>query len=303
MTSNQLRGKEYALSGLITVVVANIIWGISDICIKIIGRGQLVTCILGFTGFIFLAAVSYATKNPLSLKEFLRAFPIGLQRAVIWAGLFIAYQQDNPAISTTIYSFSLVVAIVLFGPLLGEKVTARILLISLVGVIGVVLTANESFSRLHLSSGSIIVLALLPVGAAGTYLLRNLQKTVPAETAPTYYFLWVGILMLPIALLSHPRYEFTHHEIFVIVIMAITGAGGHLLYSLSQKGTTFQFNAIAGTVHSPSTAICAFLFLGSTLKWHQVVGMVIVIAVVAYISIAVKKPEVQELDENLLVGP
>lgn len=109
--------------------------------------------------------------------------------------------------------------------------------------------------------------------------------------------------MLPVALLSHPHYEFTHHELFVIVVMAITGAGGHLLYSLSQKGTTFQFNAIASSVHSPSTAIFGFWFIGITLAWHQLLGMAIVIAVVLYVSITAKKPTVQESLESQLQEP
>ncbi len=303
VTNTLLKGRDYALSGLIAVFAANIIWGISDVCIKIIGRGQLVTCILGFTGFIFLLLIALIRRDTISFKEFLYAFPLGFQRSIIWAGIFIAYQQDNPAIATTIYSFSLVVAIVFFGPLLGEKITARILIITLVGVLGVVLTASESLTNLKFSSGSIIVLLLLPLGAAGTFMLRKLQQNVPAETAPLYYFLWVGILMLPIALLSHPEFGFTRHDYFVIVVMAITGAGGHYLYSISQKSTTFQFNSIAGTLHSPSTAICAYLFIGSTLVWSQMVGMAIVIVVVAYISISTKKPDVQILEENVPVGP
>lgn len=292
--------REYTYTGLATILLANIVWGISDISISYIGRGQLVTCLLGFTGFIFLVLINLIRKDRFHFRDFVYAFPIGLQRSIIWGGLFYAYQEDNPAIATTIYSFSLVVAIVIFGPLLGEKITLRVVCISLVGVAGVILNANESFTSLELSRGSIISLCMLPLGAAGTYLLRDLQKKVPAETAATYYFLWVGILMLPIAALTHPRFEFTHLEIWVIIAMTISGAGGHFLYSISQKGTTFQFNAIASAIHSPSTALCALIFLGATLAPHQIVGMIIVVAVVAYVSITANRKVEQELDESLL---
>lgn len=293
------RGKDYAISGLVAIISANLIWGISDVAISYLERGLLTVALCGLGGFVVLIIIQLIKGTPLSFRDFLHAFPIGLQRSVIWAGLFIAFEKDNPAIATTIFSFSLVVAVVVFGPLVGEKITVRIVVISLVGVLGVVLTSNESFMELKFSTASWIVLAMLPISAAGTYLLRDLQKRVPAESSATYYFLWVGIIMTPISLFMSPRFEFRNLEFAAMIAMFITGALGHYLYSISQKNTTFQFNAVASSIHSPATAICAWLFLDSKLAFHQWVGMVIVIGVVAYISISAKSKEIQELDETL----
>ena len=48
---------EYTKSGFLAVSSANVGWGIADVCISIIGRGQVVTWAHGITGAVFLALV------------------------------------------------------------------------------------------------------------------------------------------------------------------------------------------------------------------------------------------------------
>jgi|GEM_PF-5341785 len=298
-TKESNTSKEYTLSGFAAVAGTNIGWGVSDICIKIIGRGQVATWIHGVTGAIFLLIVMAVLRTPLKLKDFYKSFPIGLQRALTWSAVFIAFQEDNPAIAITILSFSLVVSIIVFGPMLGEKLTPQILMLSFVGVIGLVMTSLNSFDSFSLSKGALISLIALPVASAGTYILRNVQKEVPSRTAACYMYVWIAILLTPVMFFINPRFEFTNHEIFVIGVLTVLGAGGHLFFNYSQKKTSFRFNAIASTIHTPATAIFAWWFIGGTLQPHQILGMVVVTGVVAYMSIATRSKKVQELEENL----
>ena len=90
-------------------------------------------------------------------------------------------------------------------------------------------------------------------------------------------------------------------EYFVHLCMAILGAGGHMSFNYSQKRTSFRFNAIASTIHTPVTAIFAWWLLGENLKPHQMFGIVIVTGVVAYMSLSTRSKKAQEFEKNL--GP
>lgn len=291
--------KEFTPGGLFAVTGSNIGWGIADVCIKIIGRGQVVTWVHGIMGAFFLTTYVLFTRQKLVWKHFLASFPIGLQRAVVWSALFIAFQDDNPSIGITVLSFSLVVSIIVFGPRLGEKLTAQILILAFIGSIGLVLTSVESFTDFTMSRGAILSIIVLPVASSGTYILRKVQKTVPAKTAPAYMYIWIAILTSVSIPFFKPEFGFTNHEVFVLIVLMVFGAGGHLFFNYSQEHTSFRFNAIASTIHTPATALFALWFIGDTLNFHQVVGMIVVTVVVAYMSIATKKPEVQELEESL----
>ncbi len=291
--------KEYTATGFLAVSGSHIGWGISDVCIKIIGRGQVATWVHGVTGAIFLIFVMFVLRTPLKLKDFLKSFPIGAQRALSWAAIFIAFQEDNPAIAITVLSFSLVVSIIVFGPMLGEKLNAQILLLSFVGVIGLLMTSLTDLNSFELSKGALISLIALPIASAGTYILRNVQKQVPTNTVACYMYIWIAILLTPVMFFVNPKFGFTNHEIFIIIVLTVFGAGGHIFFNYSQKRTSFRFNAIASTVHTPSTAIFTWWFLGGTLEYHQILGMVIVTGVVAYMSIVTRSKKVQELEESL----
>ena len=297
-----LGAKEYTVGGIAAVTSCNIGWGVSDICINIIGRGQVATWIHGVTGAAFLFFITLVLRYPLNFKDFLNSFPIGLQRTVVWSAMFIAFQDDNPSIAITVMSFSLVLSIVVFGPRLGEPLTKQILVISFIGFIGLVLTSVKSFTDFELSKGALIALVVLPVASAGTFILRNTQKKVPSNTNACYMYIWIALLTSIVIPFLHPKFNFTNHEIFVIGVLTVLGAGGHILFNYSQPRTTFRFNNIASSVHTPATAIFAWWFIGSTLVVHQILGIVIVTATVAYMSFVTKKPEVQELEENLSPG-
>lgn len=254
-------------------------------------------------GAVFGFFIFVAIRQKVSFKDFLHTFPIGLQRSIVWGGLFYAFQEDNPAIGITIMSFSLIVSIVVFGPLLGEKVTPKILLLAGLGVVGVVLTSNESLTQFEFSASAWICIALLPVSAAGTYILRRVLNTVPERASATYMYSWIGILYTPVMFFVNPEFGFTNHEIFVLIVLMVFGAGGHFLFSMSQSRTSYRFNAIASTVHIPATAIFTWWFIGGTLQPHQILGMVIVISVVTYLSIARHEKQDGESGESLVLEP
>lgn len=298
-TSGRINPQEFTLAGLLAVGGANIGWGLADVCISIIGRGQVITWIHGIMGAIFLGFYVFFTKEKFVCKDFKASFPIGLQRTVVWSALFIAFQDDNPSIGITVISFSLVVSIVVFGPRLGEKLTPRILILAFIGTIGLILTSVESFTNFTLSRGAVLSLLVLPIAASGTYVLRNVQKKVPVETTPMYMYMWIAILASISIPFFDPKFSFTNHEILVLLVLMVFGAGGHIFFNYSQQHTSFRFNAIASTIHNPSTAIFAWWLVSDTLHLHQIVGMIIVTVVVAYMSVSTRRKAVQELEENL----
>ncbi|MFN8015268.1 MAG: DMT family transporter [Acidimicrobiia bacterium] len=291
--------REYTYAGLAAVLSANIGWGFADNLISLLNRGNLVVWLHSTTGAIFLLVVTLGLKQKLVWKDFLHTFPIGLQRSIVWIALFLAFQEDNPAIGITVLSFAGVIVILVFGPKLGEKITPKILVLSLIGVIGLLATSLKDLNQFEFTRGSLLALMVLPVSAAGTYILRNVQKKVPTKTAPFYMYMWIAILTTPLLSIIDVRLGFTTKDTIVLILLAIIGAGGHLLFTYSQNHTSFRFNTIASTIHNPMTAIGAWLLLDKVLKVHQIIGMAIVSCVVAYMTLSTRKKAALELQENL----
>ena len=273
-------------------------WGIADVCIAYIGRGQVVTWIHCTTAALFLFSLMPILKQNFSLKAFWNSFPYGLLRALSWGLLFYAFQADNPTVAITISSFSIVLTVAVFGPLMGEKLTARVVLLALVGVVGLILTSNQSLNEFSFSKGVVAAFIALPIASSGTYVLRHVQKKVPSDMTGLYMYTWVAILFTPVMFFISPRFEFTNFDIFVIIVLMVTGAGGHLLFGISQEHTTLRANAILGIIHIPMTAIMSWIFLSKGLHIHQMVGMAIVITVVTYFSITSHQRDVEEVLES-----
>lgn len=296
-------GQDYTKAGLVSVLSAFIIWGISDVSMGYVGRGQITLSIVSIAGFIFLAVINMIKKERLTVQDFFKSFPIGLQKTIVWAGLYIAYQYSNPAIVVTILSFSLVISIVLYSPLLGEKVSAKIVYVSLVGVVGLILTSVPSLGSFHISIGVLIALLLLPIFSASAFLIRNTLKHVPSQTVATYYFLWSGIITLPVAIMSRPSSAYSKSDVVAIAAIIVTGCVGHLFYNFSQKATSLQFNSVASALHVPSTALFAWIILRDTLAIHQLVGMAIALCAVVFVALTANQQEDQELEKSPQLEP
>lgn len=290
--------KEFTKKGFLLITIPNIGWGIADVCIAYIGRGQVVTWVHSFTAALFLISLTFVLKQKINIKDFLNAFPYGVQRAILWGVLFYAFQEDNPTIAITVLSFAIVLTVVIFGPLMGEKVTLKIVSIALIGVVGLVLTSNQNLTEFSFSKGAVLALIMLPLSSAGTYILRHVQKKVPSNMTGLYMYTWIALIYTPVMFFVNPRFEFTSFDIFVIIVLMITGAGGHLLFGISQDHTTLRANAILSIIHIPVTAIASWIFLSRELKLHQMLGIVIVVSVVTYFSISSHSKEVEEALES-----
>ena len=253
--------KTNTLKGFTFLLVANTGWGISDVFIAYLSRGQFTTWFHGVTGAIFLYIVFLFTKEKFSFYEFRKTFWIGLQRSIVWTVLFFAFQEDNPAIAISILATSGIFAILAFSRFEGEKPTIEIYAYSIVAVIGVLLVSLKNLDQFSFTLSALLSIFILPISALGTTILQHVQKTVPANKSGFYMYLWIAILIsftLPFYNLS---YKLTFKEFGIFVLLAIFGAGGHILYGISQNLTTFNMNIIASNIHVPLTAIFTFLIL------------------------------------------
>lgn len=277
--------KTTTLRGLTVLMFANLGWGLCDVLIAYVSRGQFTTWFHGVTGTIVLGTILLFQGKKFSVQEFKSAFPLGLQRAAVWTVLFYAFQEGNPTIAITILSFSSVLAIIIFSKYLNEKPTLIIYMSALFGTVGVILASLKSLDSFVLTTGAILSLIILPVSSAGPFIVRKVQNKVPADKSAFYMYVWVSIIITFTLPFANITYSLTTKEIWIFALMALVGAGGHLLYNLSQKQTSFIVNIIVSNIHIPATAILSYILIDKSLNVHQIVGILIIVAVVAFVSI------------------
>ncbi len=268
------------LIGVSCLTITNIFWGLTDILVAYLARGQLTTWIHSFLGAIFLLSFLYVLKIKFNYKEFLSAFPIGFHRAVTWSVLFYAFGQANPAISIAILSFSGVFAIVFYSKFIDDKPDGVIYLLASIGVIGVILISVDDFQNITFNKGAVIALIILPISAAGTLVLRRVQIRVPANKSGLYTFIWASLLLFPTLFFVDVKFAITGREFYIFVLLAVLASLGHLLYGISQTHTSYSSNILIANIHTPFTAIFAFFILRQTLTYFQLLGIGITIIIV-----------------------
>ena len=192
------------LIGVSCLTVTNIFWGLTDILVAYLARGQLTTWVHSFLGAIFLLSFLYVLKIKF--------------RAVNWSVLFYAFGQANPAISIAILSFSGVFAIVFYSKFIDDKPDGVIYLLASIGVIGVILISVDDFQNITFNKGAVIALIILPISAAGTLVLRRVQIRVPANKSGLYTFIWASLLLFPTLFFVDVKFAITGREFYIVQI-------------------------------------------------------------------------------------
>ena len=255
-----------------------------DTIIAQLSLGEFTVWVHGVTGAIFLFTIMVIQKQKFVFKEFLNTFYLGIQRSIVWAALFIAFQEDNPTIAITIASFSSVISILVFSRFFHEKITPRVLTLAMFGIVGCLFISLKNLDNFTFSRGAILALMILPLASTGPYLVRKTQVKVPVKKSAMYMYLWVAILLS----FTYPFFPknilIGTHEIVLIAILTITGAGGHILYNYAQVHTSYILSILVSNIHTVSTAIFAYIILGRTLNIHQIIGVIITLSVVGFVS-------------------
>lgn len=292
-------GNRTTPAGVNNLFAISIGWGFVDALIAYIDRGNFTSWVFLLLGTLTIGVVGLIQKQKFDFKLFLHTFPLGIWTFASTFLIFTAFVKDNPSNVIAVLSFATVLSIVIFAKRFDEKVTVMIYVLTFIGVIGVLMTSLKSIDSLKLTSGSIYTLICLPISTVGTFVHReNLKRNSPTMSA-FYKYLWAAILFSFIVPFINSDFTVTKKEVILLILISTIAPLGHILYSYSQNQTSYIANVLISNAHTPATAFFTFIIAKQSLKIHQVIGIVITIAVVIVVTILQYKnnPKDQQLTD------
>ncbi len=211
--------------------------------------------------------------------------------AMIGAGLafgvhqllyILATQQTSIAIVTLVGGAQPLVLALVSARALGERFSGRLLLWSLVAVVGVaiVVWANLDDRSRSLSGDVLSVLNLIAVSVFFLFIKRARTDGVHTLTLTTGMLLGALVVVTPVLALSEQRLPATGTHWVVIAALALLPGNGHLLvnWALSRVSTTLASLTLAAVPLLAS--IWAHLAFGEPYGVEHVLGSLFVAAAV-----------------------
>lgn len=236
----------------------------------------------GLLGVIFLLLLMTLTKKKIDSNAVRENLPILLLSSIglgaNWILLFEAYHYTTVATATICYYLA-PVFLVLASPLLGEKLTARKLLLSAVALTGMVFVSGVLQGGI--SGGKGIALAC---GAAVLYaFVVFMNKKIGPISAYDKTAVQLGasaIVILPYCLLTK-GFDMAAMDTGAYLILAVVGiihtGLAYWLYFGSVKQLTSQTVAIFSYLDPVLAILLSAVFLGEPLSWQGIVGAVLIL--------------------------
>jgi drug/metabolite transporter (DMT)-like permease len=230
-------------------------------------------------GILLLITVASGQSLKLTRNQILTSLALGLTlHAIYLGGVWEAIANGSPAgiasvvTSTQPILVSILAFIILKERLLRNQITGLVL-----GFVGVVLVLSPSFS----AAGEMTVLALvlLIFGLSGstssTLIQKKYGESLPLLAGTTYQFLFAGILLTFISIVSGRTYlewnlQTTLAMAWAILVTSIVAVIA-LLWML-QRGSAAKVSSLLYLV-PPFTSLQAWVFFGEKLNAQAIIGI------------------------------
>ena len=192
--------------------------------------------------------------------------------------LFFAALKDTSVADVLVIS-ALAPGLVLLaaGPMFGERVARKELVLLLVSVAGVVVFVLGSRETPAWSlRGDLFALGALLVFTGYFLLSKRIRQRVPAVEYMTTVTVVAAILMTPVAFVSGTRIGGLRLQDWGwLAVFVSTAQGGHILLAWAHRQVDATVSSLLLLGEVPLTAVAAFVFLGQPVTWLMAVGGVI----------------------------
>ncbi len=283
--------------GLLAGIIANVIFGVSYMAIKIVFNNGMTFAGLLFWRMVIAIAILWALlhfvirKNTLTFKRWLKLLPLAICDPILYyIGESIGVAKTGAAISGTIIAMIPIAALLASRIFLGEKHTALQIMAVLLSVSGVVLIAfsggEEGFTAAP--SGYLCLLVALLSAAAYQVLLRLKGEGYSAAEVTLgislYGTIFYGGYALIEAAVTQDFYRlfllpFDCPLVLVMILSLAVGSSviAFLLfnYCIVTIGPT-RCSALAG-IMTVTSILCGVLILKESLTPPQLIGAAMVI--------------------------
>ncbi|MFH0806265.1 MAG: DMT family transporter [Candidatus Brennerbacteria bacterium] len=286
------------MTGIFFALGALFAWGFGDFFIQRSSRAVGI-----WKALFFIGVAGIVTIFPFIIGELDDLFGSPKHLALLsLAGIVVLFtalfefeslRRGKLAIVEPVLGFELVITVGLSTLIWGENITLVQLLLALATLIGIVLAVTEHHTHLHYHRRIRIEKGVVfaGLGAIGMGLFNFLVGVGSQETSPLLTVWFTNLLFTAVCLVYLARHHKLRELVADIRAHTVPILGVCVLDNLAwisfAVATTYIPIAIATTISESYIVLAVLLgvFMNKErLKWHQVVGVVVTIASVIFLS-------------------
>jgi drug/metabolite transporter (DMT)-like permease len=284
----RVRGPEGGTAGLAAVIVGTVAWGSTGIFVKEIRLAALpLTFCRLWLGVVLLGALLLARRRPLSLAALWRSVLPGLFLAADIALFFSALKLTSVAVATVIGALQPALVLVVAGRLFGERVGWRVVLwtvVSIVGIAAVAVGPGIPHGE-HLTGDALAVGSL--VAFTGYWLVskRVIGGSADSDRYTFGVMLVAALVMTPVALLCRgPLVPGRPADWFWLALLALIPGSGHLLFNFAHRFVDVSVSSVVSAGNPVVATLLALVVLGQPLDAIQVAGGIVAVLAIAAVA-------------------
>lgn len=259
-------------------------------------RIELEGIALGFHRFVWLALalviIVYARGQRITLTTLRWSWLPGVLFAANIAMFFTAVKLTTIANATVIGAIQPALAMVLVGPVLGEEVRRRDVVLTATAISGVVLVVYGSSTRPEWDvRGDLLSLLAILAWTAYLFATRRAREHLGAMELQATLTVVAALVALPIALASGQAMAVPRSSWIFLAVLAFVGGTGHTLVNYAHAHTKLLLMSLMFLVVPVLSMLWAALFLDEPINAWQGIGMSVVVVSLGRLIASATKPE------------
>ncbi len=239
-----------------------------------------------FVAAIFILIWLVVSKEPLRLKtssDYKKLIAMGVILAIHWTTFFAAIQLSNVAIGILTFS-TFPVFVSLFRPLIyRDKISKKEVVFGLITIIGIlfIVPLKDVFS--DTMAGSIIGVFSGAVYSIFTIFNEELVKTYSGKKVAFYEQVAATVFLLPSLFIIQPVIT-TKDTLLIILLGTLFTGVAHTMFINGLKQVTAYMASIITMLEPLYSIVLAYFLLGEELNINTLVGGIIILSTVVFIS-------------------
>ena len=278
-----------AVAGLATTYITWSLYGVLSSAAKFGPAGVTVQAVVSFIAFFSYCKYK---KIKLSWKEAKLSFAYSITRVISLGLAFYTYLILNVGLYNTIGACSIFILTGLFAPLEGEKFKKALIAPILVSVLGVGLVSGVVSTNgiSDISPKYLFAFAGMIASTISIVLWRKCSLAMPSTNHITYMHGWTALMSVPLMYLLISTHSVSSNispsfiQVTFLVLAAISGAAGDIVYCLIQKISTVTLNGLFVPSGALFGCLLGWIILGETLSAYQIYGVTVIILSVGVAS-------------------
>ena len=304
MTSGVQEEDRTSALGLACASSAVAVWGVSSVAIKQVDglNGIGVACYRIWLGATVVTIAYLATGGRLTRSLLRTSFLGGLTFTVDLVLFFCAVQITSVANATIIGALQPVLVLAVAGPLFGERTRASEVVWGAVAIVGTaIVVLGGDGGGANSIRGDLLAVGALFAWTAYFVCTKTARQSLTAFEFLTGMAIWSAVLVVPLPIVVQGSLGSTDAMgwLIIVYIALVNGLLGHFLMAKAHGHVTLLTISLLTLGIPVFSAAAAAVLIDEPLTSVQVVGMVIVLASLAMVSLATARRSPELLDRDI----